>query len=1178
MRLVRVNIDNKEIFAEEGKTILEVAHENNIEIPHLCYDKRLKPYGACGLCVVEIEGSPKLARACSTYVTDKMVIKTDSPRVRNARKMALELLLSEHRGDCRPPCVLACPAHTDCQGYVGLIANGQFREAVALIKEQLPFPASIGRVCPHPCEEACRRNMVDQPIAIAELKRFVGDIDLLDDGYIPPIKPKTGKKVAIVGGGPAGLTCAFFLAKEGHDIVVYEAMPKAGGMLRYGIPEYRLPKRILDKEIELIEKMGVQIKTNMRLGADISLEYLRKNYDAVFLAVGAWKSSTLGCPGDSAEGVIGGIEFLRKVSMNQPVNLGQRVLVVGGGNTAMDAARTAIRLGAKEVTVLYRRTREEMPAEDIEVNEAEEEGVKFQFLVAPIEVITDGGRVRALKCQRMRLGDMDESGRRRPVPIEGAEVIFEADTIISAIGQKVRVEDVEGLELTRHGTIKVDEGTYQTSLEGVFAGGDAVTGPKIAIEAIAQGKNAARVIDSYLRGKLEPIKEPYYVKQEDLTPEDFKDRERKPRVPLKVANAEERKNNFREITSTMTEEEAIAEASRCLECGCMDYFECQLYKYVNQYDVDPQRLSGYKHKRYEPQKHPFIERNPDKCILCGLCIRVCEEVVGVCALGFVNRGFETIVKPEFGLPLEETSCISCGQCADICPTGACIGKQPVAKQVPVNTVATKTVCTFCGMGCEMLVETKGNLIFDASPVQSNEGMLCAFGRFGIKYVNDKDRILAPLIKVNGELSKTTFDQALIETAKKLQAIRASYGKDSIAIIASQRLTNEEALLLTKLAQKLDTTVIGSFNLRESVLDRIFGLNASTNSFDEIYSTDLIVAVGKVAENHAVMGAKLKKAVELGAKLVTINNGETRADEWAIAKYKINNTVFFKATIKALFEMKAVDEDYVSKIAVNLDELKDDVKNVEVTDEASEFAKIIAGAKTAMVIVDEDTVSDTTIGLLADILTLTQKIGRPRCGIIKVTGLGNTQGAWDMGIRMSKEGIVKLINEGKVKAAFIVSEDPQAADKNLGEVLDKLECLIVADVFLTETGKRADVVLPLVSHVESTGTVTRADGKIQNLNLVLKPKSGLSNLELLLKLAELFGLQYNLEKLNREMVELLQNENKYNQQILYTEGFATPDKTVHLFVSKDAPAFVEKAVFDTVKNRFEKYLQDKHLKY
>lgn len=424
MRLVRVNIDNKEIFAEEGKTILEVAHENNIEIPHLCYDKRLKPYGACGLCVVEIEGSPKLARACSTYVTDKMVIKTDSPRVRNARKMALELLLSEHRGDCRPPCVLACPAHTDCQGYVGLIANGQFREAVALIKEQLPFPASIGRVCPHPCEEACRRNMVDQPIAIAELKRFVGDIDLLDDGYIPPIKPKTGKKVAIVGGGPAGLTCAFFLAKEGHDIVVYEAMPKAGGMLRYGIPEYRLPKGILDKEIELIEKMGVQIKTNMRLGVDISLEYLRKNYDAVFLAVGAWKSSTLGCPGDSAEGVIGGIEFLRKVSMNQPVNLGQRVLVVGGGNTAMDAARTAIRLGAKEVTVLYRRTREEMPAEDIEVNEAEEEGVKFQFLVAPIEVITDGGRVRALKCQRMRLGDMDESGRRRPVPIEGAEVIL----------------------------------------------------------------------------------------------------------------------------------------------------------------------------------------------------------------------------------------------------------------------------------------------------------------------------------------------------------------------------------------------------------------------------------------------------------------------------------------------------------------------------------------------------------------------------------------------------------------------------------------------------------------------------------------------------------------------------------------------------------------------------------
>lgn len=1178
MRFVRVNIDNREILAQEGKTILEVAKENNIEIPHLCYDERLKPYGGCGLCVVEVEGFPKLARACSTYITDKMVIKTNSPRVQSARKMALELLLSEHRGDCRPPCVLACPAHTDCQGYVGLIANGQYKEAVALIKEQLPFPASIGRVCPHPCEDACRRNMVDEPIAIAALKRFVGDIDLLGDGYIPPVKPKTGKKVAIVGAGPAGLTCAFFLAQEGHDVVVYEAMPEPGGMLRYGIPEYRLPKKVLRKEIELIEKMGVEIKTNMKLGTDISLEYLRKNYDAVFLAIGAWKSSALGCAGDSAEGVIGGIEFLRKVAMNQPVDLGQRVLVVGGGNTAMDAARTAVRLGAKEVTVLYRRTREEMPAEDIEVKEAEEEGVKFQFLVAPVEVITEGGRVKALKCQKMRLGDVDESGRRRPVPIEGAEVIFEADTIISAIGQKVRIEDIEGLELTRYGTIKVDEGTYQTSLEGVFAGGDAVTGPKIAIEAIAHGKNAAKVIDSYLKGRIEPVKDPYYVKQEDITPEDFKDKEKKPRVKLKVANAEERRNNFRETTPAMTEQEAITEASRCLECGCMDYFECKLYKYTNQYNVDPQRISGYKHKRYQPQQHPFIERNPDKCVLCGLCIRVCEEVVGVCALGFVNRGFETIVKPEFDLPLEETSCISCGQCVDVCPTGACVGKQPVEKQVPVRTDETKTVCTFCGMDCEMLVKTKGNLVFDVSPVESDESMLCAFGRFGIRYVNDKERILTPFIKVNGELSESTFDQALLEAVKKLQAVRSAYGKDSIAMVVSQRLTNEEALLLTKLAQQLETKVIGSFDLEKTALDKVFGLNASTNSFDELYSTDLIITVGKVAENHAVMGAKIKKAVELGAKLVTINNHETRLDEMAFATYKVEDASFFRAAIKALFEAKSVDENYVNKVANNLDELRDDVKDVKVTNEAVKFAKILAEAKTAMVVVDTDSVSDTAAGFIANMLVLTQKIGKPRCGIIKLSGFGNTQGSWDMGIRMSRDEIIGLIEEGRVKAAFIIGEDPYGTDESLGKVLEKLECLVVADMFLTETAKKADVVLPLASHVESMGTVTRSDGKLQSLNMVLKPKTGLCNLDWMLKLSEFFGLKYSFEDLNHEMIRLLEKQGRCSSPVLFTEGFATPDKKAHLFVSKDTSLFMQKEVFDTAKNRFKKYLHKNCLKY
>ena len=291
---LKININGKEVNAVRGQTILEVARQNGIEIPTLCYDERLKSYGGCGLCVVETAGSTKLFRSCATQVAPGMVISTDSPRVRESRKLTLELLLSDHNGDCRGPCVNACPAHLDVQGYVGLIANKQYREALALIKESMPIPASIGRVCPHPCETACRRQLVEEPISIAQLKYFAADKDLESpEPYLPEKALPTGKNVAIVGAGPAGLTAAYFLARAGHGVTVYDAMPQGGGMLRYGIPEYRLPKAVLDQEIELIEKMGVEFIYNTRVGVDISLDYLKEIYDAVFLGIGAWVSSSI---------------------------------------------------------------------------------------------------------------------------------------------------------------------------------------------------------------------------------------------------------------------------------------------------------------------------------------------------------------------------------------------------------------------------------------------------------------------------------------------------------------------------------------------------------------------------------------------------------------------------------------------------------------------------------------------------------------------------------------------------------------------------------------------------------------------------------------------------------------------------------------------------------------------
>ena len=462
MTQISLNINGYEVLGYKGQTILEVSKNNGVEIPTLCYDERVKIYGSCGLCVVEVEGMPKLLRACATEASEGMVILTDTARVKGSRKIALELLLSDHVGDCRPPCILACPGETDCQGYVGLIANGQYKEAVELIKEQLPLPASIGRVCPHPCEDACRRQLVEDPVSIAWLKRFVADIDLKDEKnlFMPEIKPPTGKRLAIVGGGPSGLTAAYYLAKEGHKVVIYEAMPEPGGMLRYGIPQYRLPKEVLNKEIKIIENMGVKIIENIKIGKDVELNYLRDNFDAVYIAIGAWESTKLNCAGENLEGVIGGIEFLTKFAVNEPIRTGNRIAVVGDGNTAMDACRTAIRLGAKEVYALYRRTKVEMPAEDVEVEEAEEEGITFKFLVNPIEIIGEDGKVTKIRLQKMMLGEPDKYGRRSPVPKEGEEEIIEVDSVIVSIGQSVDVEGLEAIEMTRKGTIHADESSF----------------------------------------------------------------------------------------------------------------------------------------------------------------------------------------------------------------------------------------------------------------------------------------------------------------------------------------------------------------------------------------------------------------------------------------------------------------------------------------------------------------------------------------------------------------------------------------------------------------------------------------------------------------------------------------------------------------------------------------------
>ncbi len=726
---ITLTIDGKKIIAEDGSTILNVASQNGIKIPNLCYDGRVELYGACGLCTVEVEGNPKLLRACSTKVADGMVVHTQTERIKKSRKVALELLLSDHDGDCKAPCSKACPAGTDCQGYVGLIANGEYTEAVKLIKEKLPLPASIGRICPHPCEKQCRRQYVDEPVSIAFLKSFVGDIDLNGDTYIPEIEPDTNKKAAIIGGGPAGLTAAYFLRQKGHSVTIFEQMEKMGGMLRYGIPEYRLPKAVLDKEIKLIEEMGVTLKNNVNIGKDISFDEIKAEFDATLVAIGAWNSSKMRVKGEDLEGVWGGIDLLREVALGNKADLGKNVAVCGGGNTAMDACRTAIRLGAENVYVIYRRTKDEMPADPQEILESEEEGVIYKYLTNPIEFTGENGKLNGVILQKMMLGEPDESGRRRPVAIEGETEEIALDSVIMAIGQYPNLAGFESLEATRKNTVSADESRFTTSIDGVFAVGDATNkGADIAIAAIGEAQKASVVIDRYLNGETVGYKKPYLVER-DSKAIDYSVFAKEPRAKMSHMTPADRKINFKEVNFGFSEEQAKREAMRCLECGCHDYYECKLISYANDYNVNPSRFAGEKHHRNTENANDLISRNTDKCILCGLCVRVCEEVMGKAAIGLIGRGFNTIVEPELNKNLADTECISCGQCVALCPTGALREKTPLAKSVPVHENSCESICTLCSNLCAVDYRYIGSTVTRALPTEN--GILCKGGRFGV---------------------------------------------------------------------------------------------------------------------------------------------------------------------------------------------------------------------------------------------------------------------------------------------------------------------------------------------------------------------------------------------------------------------------------------------------------------
>jgi len=505
------------------------------------------------------------------------------------RTMSQRLLHFNEEDDALAPCRQTCPAEIDIPKYIACIREGDYEGAVNTIRERNPLLLTCGRVCPHPCEDYCRRGIEDEPVSINQLKRFAADYEMNSGTRLPvSCAPDTDKKVAIIGGGPAGLTCAFFLRRLGHAVTIYDMMPKLGGMVRYGIPEYRLPKEVLQWEIDGILNLGIEYKTNVKLGVDFNIASLvSAGYNAIFLGVGAWSDYSLRVEGEDLKGCYTGIDFLTRFARDQqapepeyPIPIGRKCAVIGGGNTAIDCVRTLVRLGAEEVAIVYRRTRKEMPANEVEIVAAEHEGVQFHFLAAPTRVVgNEQGHVTHLEFQKMKLGEPDASGRRRPVPIEGSETLMEIDMLITAIGQGPDIsfikegKPVDELTVTRWNTIDADPEILQSNVPYIFTAGDAFTGASLVVEAIGGGRRAARTIHRYLTEQaIEPV--PKSLRKKHIPESLFEhvngvNKNKRAQMPeLPVA---ERIKSFAEADLVLKEDNALAESHRCLACCRLCY-------------------------------------------------------------------------------------------------------------------------------------------------------------------------------------------------------------------------------------------------------------------------------------------------------------------------------------------------------------------------------------------------------------------------------------------------------------------------------------------------------------------------------------------------------------------------------------------------------------------------------
>jgi formate dehydrogenase major subunit len=751
-----------------------------------------------------------------------MVIVTDSKALLEHRQARLSLYASTHFGDCKAPCNLTCPGQINVQGYIAHVAKGQYEEALRLVMERNPFPFSVGRVCPRFCETRCRRILVDEPVSINHLKRYVADwcmtkdIDLKIDR-----QPPTGKRIAVIGGGPSGLTGAYYLALKGHDVTVFEAQPKLGGMLRYGLPEYKIPRNILDYETNAILRMGISVRLSQRWGDDYTLQDLRdQGYDAILICVGTWITQPLDVPGATLPGVITATKFLKDCADGKSSDYGKRAAVFGGNNIAMEVARSLLRCNVDQVTIIYPRAKTEMPANQRNIREAEKEGVQFLLMASPVAIKKTSSGLE-VELIRMKLGEPDKRGVRLPVAIPGSTNRIHINTLVSSLAQMSCEHGFKGgeleasLELSPRNTIVANPRSSATNIDGVFASGDAVSGPRSVIQAVVSARRAAENIHAFVMNQEKGKPEPRFNFNRGKTFDDVdlknfdgvnvKLREKMPERPPEICT-----QDFDEVKLGFTENMARREAERCLSCGCTAYDRCDLKRLAMDHQINLNKTGMGTWPIYTKKtEHPAITVDLNKCIFCQRCQHACQyDALEVKAASFDKKG-----RP-LGLSLHfNDHCVSCGKCVDSCSTGALNKKDCIVPIVNEEVKTVRSTCPYCGTGCQILIRVKGNTIMEvtADPqLLPNHGDLCVKGRFGHTFVQHPDRLTTPLVRrrKGGPLEPASWVEALDFVAGAFRCIVTDNGSNALAGVASARCTNEENYAF----QKFFRTVIGTNNV------------------------------------------------------------------------------------------------------------------------------------------------------------------------------------------------------------------------------------------------------------------------------------------------------------------------------------------------------------------------------